>query len=127
MLIQHATVLTGTGERLENADVLMRDGKVAAVGASLETPADAIRVDGTGKWVTPGIIDVHSHLGVYPSPGVTHLPVASMTAASAGALTVAPTAATLPFCSRIEPRSMTGPAAVRIVALRMTVVRAASG
>jgi imidazolonepropionase-like amidohydrolase len=71
VLIQHATVLTGTGERLENADVLMRDGKVAAVGASLEAPADAIRVDGTGKWVTPGIIDVHSHLGVYPSPGVS--------------------------------------------------------
>jgi len=71
VLIQHATVLTGTGERLDDADVLMRDGKVAAVGSSLEAPADAIRVDGTGKWVTPGIIDVHSHLGVYPSPGVS--------------------------------------------------------
>ncbi|MBB3826611.1 amidohydrolase [Xanthomonas arboricola] len=71
VLIQHATVLTGTGERLDDADVLLRDGKVAAVGRALEAPADARRIDGTGKWVTPGIIDVHSHLGVYPSPGVS--------------------------------------------------------
>lgn len=69
VLIQGATVLTGTGTRLDGADVLMRDGKVVAVGANLDVPADALRVDGRGKWVTPGIIDVHSHLGVYPSPG----------------------------------------------------------
>ncbi len=48
----------------------MRDGKIAAVGASLQAPADAAVVDGTGKWVTPGIIDAHSHLGVYAAPGV---------------------------------------------------------
>ncbi len=71
VLIQHATVLTGTGERLDDADVLPRDGKVAAVGKALRAPADVRRIDGTGKWVTPGIIDVHSHLGVYPSPGVS--------------------------------------------------------
>jgi len=71
VLIQHATVLTGTGQRLDDADVLMQDGRIVAVGTSLQAPADALRVDGTGKWVTPGIIDVHSHLGVYPSPGVS--------------------------------------------------------
>ena len=70
VLLGGATVLTGDGGRLENADVLMRDGKIVAVGAGLDAPADAIRVDGRGKWVTPGIIDVHSHLGVYASPGV---------------------------------------------------------
>ena len=70
VLISGATVLTGTGARLDGADVLMRDGKIVAIGANLEAPADAIRVDGRGKWVTPGLIDVHSHLGVYPSPGV---------------------------------------------------------
>lgn len=69
VLIQGATVLTGTGTRLDGADVLMRDGKVVAVGPNLDVPADALRVDGRGKWVTPGIIDVHSHLGVYASPG----------------------------------------------------------
>ncbi|MFC3714590.1 amidohydrolase [Luteimonas soli] len=69
VLITGATVLTGTGTRLEGADVLLRDGKVAAIDAGLTAPADAVRVDGSGKWVTPGLIDIHSHLGVYPSPG----------------------------------------------------------
>lgn len=70
VFIDGATVLTGTGTRLDDADVLMRDGKIVAVGVGLDAPADAVRVDGRGKWVTPGLIDVHSHLGVYPSPGV---------------------------------------------------------
>lgn len=70
VLLQGATVLTGTGQRLDRADVLLRDGKIVAVGSGLEAPADAARVDAGGKWITPGIIDVHSHLGVYPSPGV---------------------------------------------------------
>jgi len=67
-LITGATVLTGTGERLDNADVLLVDGRIAEVGTGLSA-AGADVVDATGKWVTPGIIDVHSHLGVYPSPG----------------------------------------------------------
>src|SRR5690606_14097946 len=69
VLVTGATVLDGTGRRLDGADVLMRDGVIVAVGSGLDAPADAIRVDGRGKWVTPGIIDIHSHLGVYPSPG----------------------------------------------------------
>jgi len=71
VLLQHATVLIGNGQRLDDADVLMRDGKIVAVGNGLETTADALRVDATGKWITPGIIDIHSHLGVYPSPGMS--------------------------------------------------------
>jgi imidazolonepropionase-like amidohydrolase len=70
VLVAGATVLDGDGRRLDGADVLMRDGRIVAVGAGLDAPADVVRVDGTGKWVTPGLIDVHSHLGVYPSPGV---------------------------------------------------------
>ena len=70
VLLANATVLTGTGERLDGADVLLADGKVVAVGRGLSAPEGATRVDATGKWVTPGLIDVHSHLGVYPSPGV---------------------------------------------------------
>jgi imidazolonepropionase-like amidohydrolase len=50
--------------------VLLRDGKIAAVGTSVTAPPDAVVIDGTGKYVTPGIIDVHSHIGVYPAPGV---------------------------------------------------------
>ena len=69
VLISGATVLTGTGTRLDDADVLLQDGKIAAIGTGLAAPAGAVRVDGSGKWVTPGLIDIHSHLGVYPSPG----------------------------------------------------------
>ena len=69
-LIRGATVLTGTGARLDNADVLIANGKIEAVGQNLSAPAGARIVDASGRWVTPGLIDVHSHLGVYPSPGV---------------------------------------------------------
>ncbi len=69
-LITNATVLTGTGEQLEDASVLIRDGKIAEVGQDISAPGDATVIDASGKWVTPGIIDAHSHLGVYPSPEV---------------------------------------------------------
>ncbi|MGH8495434.1 MAG: amidohydrolase family protein [Gammaproteobacteria bacterium] len=69
-VIEHATILTGTGERIDDGMLIMRDGKIEAVGAGLEAPADLARIDAEGKWVTPGIIDNHSHLGVYPSPAV---------------------------------------------------------
>jgi len=68
-LIRNATVLDGTGRRLDGADVLMRDGKIAAVGAALAAD-DATVIDAQGRWVTPGLIDVHSHLGVYARPAV---------------------------------------------------------
>jgi imidazolonepropionase-like amidohydrolase len=69
-LIRGATVLTGTGTRLEQADVLIEDGRIKAVGANLPAPAGALLIDASGRWVTPGIIDIHSHLGVYASPAV---------------------------------------------------------
>ncbi|MBA6341161.1 amidohydrolase [Colwellia sp. MB02u-10] len=68
-LIKNATVLTGTGSRMENADVLMIDGKINKIGNNLSAEG-AVEIDANGKWITPGIIDVHSHLGVYPSPSV---------------------------------------------------------
>jgi imidazolonepropionase-like amidohydrolase len=68
-LIRNATVLDGTGRRLDGADVLMREGSIVAVGPGLAADA-ATMVDAQGRWVTPGLIDVHSHLGVYASPGV---------------------------------------------------------
>jgi imidazolonepropionase-like amidohydrolase len=68
-IIRNATVLDGTGRRIDDADVLMRDGRIVAVGKGLDA-GDAVVVDARGRWVTPGLIDVHSHLGVYASPGV---------------------------------------------------------
>jgi len=70
LLISGATILIGNGQRLEDADILLEHGKIAAVGPQLQAPEGAVHVDGYGKWVTPGLIDVHSHLGVSPSPGV---------------------------------------------------------
>ena len=67
-LIHGATVLTATDKEIAQGDVLMVDGKIKAVGQHLEAPAGAKVIDGKGKFVTPGIIDIHSHLGVYPSP-----------------------------------------------------------
>jgi imidazolonepropionase-like amidohydrolase len=69
-LIRNATVLTAAGDRIEAGSVLLKDGRIVAVGKTIEAPAGAVVVDATGKWVTPGIIDIHSHLGVYASPGV---------------------------------------------------------
>ncbi len=69
-LIRGATVMTAAGEVIPNGQLLMADGKIVAVGATVEAPAGVTVVDATGKYVTPGIIDTHSHLGAYPSPGV---------------------------------------------------------
>jgi imidazolonepropionase-like amidohydrolase len=69
-LIRGATVMTAAGQIYPGGEVLMVDGKIAAVGQTVTAPAGVRVVDGTGKFVTPGIIDVHSHLGVYASPGV---------------------------------------------------------
>lgn len=70
VFITNATVLDGIGNLIENGSVLLEDGRIAAVGADLEAPDGATTIDAQGKWVTPGIIDNHSHLGVYASPGV---------------------------------------------------------
>jgi len=68
-LITHATILTGTGERLDDASLLISNGKIVFAGKG-EVPAGVKTIDATGRWVTPGLIDVHSHLGVYASPNV---------------------------------------------------------
>src|SRR3954451_22536289 len=72
-LIRDATILTAAGPPIEHGSILLRDGKVAAVGQTVNAPADAVVIDGTAKWVTPGIIDTHSHLGVYAAPGIESL------------------------------------------------------
>ncbi len=69
-----ATVLTATGQKIDNGVVVLTDGKIAAVGgASTPIPAGHQVIQAQGRYVTPGVIDMHSHLGVYPSPGVAAL------------------------------------------------------
>ncbi|MEO8547204.1 MAG: amidohydrolase [Sphingomicrobium sp.] len=72
-LIRGATVFDGDGGKLDRGDVLIADGVVKAVEPNLMVPDGALVIDGTGKFVTPGVIDIHSHLGDYPSPSVDSL------------------------------------------------------
>lgn len=69
VLIRGATVLTGLDTRLDDTDVLLSDGRIAAIGKGLAAGGTTV-IDGKGRFLTPGIIDVHSHLGVYPAPAV---------------------------------------------------------
>ena len=71
VLITNATILDGEGAKIEEGSLLLQDGKVSAIGADLEAPEGATVIDASGRWVTPGIIDNHSHLGAYPSPSVS--------------------------------------------------------
>jgi len=70
VLIINATILTGTGERIENGSLLIADGRIKQVGEGSLKAGSATVIDAEGRWVTPGLIDVHSHLGVYASPGI---------------------------------------------------------
>ena len=70
IIIKNSTLFDGNGNKFENYDLYFSDGEIKAVGANLEVE-DALVIDGIGKFVTPGIIDNHSHMGVYPAPGVS--------------------------------------------------------
>jgi imidazolonepropionase-like amidohydrolase len=61
-LIKNATVMTVTKGTMENTDILLENGKISKIGKNLSAPAGATIIDGTGKWVMPGIIDPHSHM-----------------------------------------------------------------
>lgn len=64
ILLRGGTVLTVTNGTLENADILVRDGKIAEVGQELRAPRGFETVDVTGKFIMPGIIDAHSHIAL---------------------------------------------------------------
>ena len=69
-VIRGATIYDGAGRKFAPGMVRLENGKVAEIGASVAVPAGALVIDATAKFVTPGIIDIHSHLGDYPSPQV---------------------------------------------------------
>jgi imidazolonepropionase-like amidohydrolase len=64
ILIRNATVMTVTKGTLQNGSVLIENGKISAIGKNVSAPADATVVDATGKFLTPGLIDCHSHTAV---------------------------------------------------------------
>ncbi|NVK10896.1 MAG: amidohydrolase [Gammaproteobacteria bacterium] len=71
VLIQNATVLDGLGNQMNDTDVRIQDGKIIEIGTDLTANDGENVIDAQGRWVTPGIIDVHSHLGNYPAPSVS--------------------------------------------------------
>jgi imidazolonepropionase-like amidohydrolase len=72
-LIRNATILTAAGPTIERGSILLLEGKIAAVGQTVTAPPGALVIDASGKWITPGVIDTHSHLGVYSAPGIESL------------------------------------------------------
>src|SRR5579859_4018476 len=64
IVIQNATILTVTKGTIEHGSILIKDGKIAEIGASVKAPKDATVIDAEGKFVTPGIIDCHSHIAI---------------------------------------------------------------
>jgi len=70
--ILNANVLTGDGAELRDTDLLVRKGKIIALGTNLDLGASVSLIDAKGQWVTPGLIDVHSHMGVYSAPGTAN-------------------------------------------------------
>ena len=70
VFIEDARILTGTGKEILKGSILISSNKIKAIGESLSKPPGAKAIDANGKWVTPGIIDIHSHMGVYPAPGL---------------------------------------------------------
>jgi imidazolonepropionase-like amidohydrolase len=78
LLIRNATILTVSHGTIEKGDILIKDGKISAVGASLKAPSDAQIIDGAGQFVMPGIIDCHSHIAIDGSVNEGSVSVSSM-------------------------------------------------
>ena len=78
ILIQNATVLTVTQGTIEHGSVLIKDGKISEVGSNVKAPSGAQVIDGTGMFVTPGIIDCHSHIAVDGSVNEGSISVSSI-------------------------------------------------
>ncbi len=68
--ITNAHIFDGLGGEIQSGAILISDGKIKAIGADIDGKGAAVTIDAGGKYITPGIIDVHSHLGNYPAPGV---------------------------------------------------------
>ncbi|MBL8149218.1 MAG: amidohydrolase, partial [Blastocatellia bacterium] len=77
-LIKDATVITITKGTIEKGSILIKDGKIAAVGKELAVPSDVQIIDAAGMYVMPGIIDCHSHIAVEGNVNEGSIAVSSM-------------------------------------------------
>lgn len=68
LLVQNATILDGIGHRLDHASIFLQNGKITSVGQGIEVPQGTRVIDARGRFITPGLVDVHSHLGDFAAP-----------------------------------------------------------
>jgi len=70
VVIRGATILTMAGKTIDDGVVVIQNGKIVAVGKDVPAPPNAEVIDARGKYILPGLVDPHSHLGVYSLPGL---------------------------------------------------------
>jgi len=116
--ITGGTVYPVSGPKMENATVLIRDGRITAVGPAVTVPGDATRVDARGKWVTPGLIDGGTQLGLTE--------ISAVNATNEGALRGSDVAAAFNVAEGINPASTLIPV-TRIEGVTTTLATPASG
>ena len=116
--ITGGTVYPVSGPRMENATVLIRDGRISAVGPAVTVPGDATRIDARGKWVTPGLIDGGTQLGLTE--------ISAVNATNEGALRGSDVAAAFNVAEGINPASTLIPV-TRIEGVTTTLAAPASG
>jgi len=124
LLLAQTIAITGgivypvSGPKMENATVLIRDGRIAAVGPAVSVPGDATRFDARGKWVTPGLIDGGTQLGLTE--------ISAVNATNEGALRGSDVAAAFNVAEGINPASTLIPV-TRIEGVTTTLAAPASG
>jgi len=116
--ITGGTVYPVSGPKMENATVLIRDGRITAVGPAVTVPGDATRVDARGKWVTPGLIDGGTQVGLTE--------ISAVNATNEGALRGSDVAAAFNVAEGINPASTLIPV-TRIEGVTTTLAAPASG
>ena len=116
--ITGGTVYPVSGPKMENATVLIRDGRITAVGPAVTVPGDAMRIDARGKWVTPGLIDGGTQLGLTE--------ISAVNATNEGALRGSDVAAAFNVAEGINPASTLIPV-TRVEGVTTTLAAPASG
>ena len=116
--ITGGTVYPVSGPKMENATVLIRDGRITAVGPAVTLPGDATRIDARGKWVTPGLIDGGTQLGLTE--------ISAVNATNEGALRGSDVAAAFNVAEGINPASTLIPV-TRVEGVTTTLAAPASG
>jgi len=116
--ITGGTVYPVSGPKMENATVLIRDGRITAVGPAVTVPGDATRIDARGKWVTPGLIDGGTQLGLTE--------ISAVNATNEGALRGSDVAAAFNVAEGINPASTLIPV-TRVEGVTTTLAAPASG